>query len=144
MSLPAVKRARRATPYRLVAPVVPEHPIQKQICDVLRLEIAPPGKVSKAGVCWYSIDHANYAGEVPGIRIGRGIVAGVFDVFLLWRGLAHFLEIKTEEGELSLAQQSVGTALLVAGGRIGVARDVAEVIQILDTWNIPRAHRVNL
>jgi hypothetical protein len=26
--------------------VVPEHPLQRQIADALRLEIAPPGKVS--------------------------------------------------------------------------------------------------
>jgi hypothetical protein len=142
--IPAVKRASRPTPYKLVAPTVPEHSIQRQITDVLRLELAPPGKVSKAGVCWYSIDHANYAGEVPGIRIGRGIVAGIFDVFILWRGLAHFLEIKTETGELSLAQQSVGTALLVAGGRIGVVRNAAETLACLDTWGIPRARRVTL
>ena len=51
-------------PYRLTAPVVPEHPLQRQIADVLRLEIAPPGKVSQYGVCWFSIDHANFAGEV--------------------------------------------------------------------------------
>jgi hypothetical protein len=141
---PAVKRARRPAPYKLIAPTVPEHSLQRQITDVLRLELAPPGKVSKAGVCWYSIDHANYAGEVPGIRIGRGIVAGVFDVFVLWRGLAHFLEIKTEAGELSPAQQSVGAALLVAGGRIGVARDAAEVLACLDSWAIPRARRCSL
>jgi hypothetical protein len=30
--------------------VVPEHPLQKQIADALRLEIAPPGKVSSDGV----------------------------------------------------------------------------------------------
>lgn len=133
---------KRKPAFRLKAPVVPEHSLQKQICDVLRLELAPPGKVSKAGVCWYSIDHANFAGEIPGIRIGRGIVAGVFDVFILYRGQAHFLEIKTEVGELSPAQQSVGTALLVAGGRIGIARDAIEVLALLDAWGVPRARRV--
>jgi hypothetical protein len=32
--------------------VVLEHPLQKQIADTLRLEIAPPGKVSRDGVVW--------------------------------------------------------------------------------------------
>lgn len=133
---------KRSKPYRLVAPVVPEHSLQKQICDCLRLEIAPPGKVSKAGVCWYSIDHANFAGEVPGIRIGRGIVAGILDVFVLYQGRAHFIEIKTDAGELSLAQQSVCAALLVAGGKVGVVRDAAETIAMIDAWQIPRARRI--
>jgi hypothetical protein len=106
------------------------------------LEIAPPGKVSKAGVCWFAIDHANYAGEVPGIRIARGIVAGVLDLIFLYRGLAYWIELKTDEGTLSLAQQSVATAVLVAGCRVGVARDLGEVLACLDEWKIPRARRV--
>jgi len=129
-------------PFRLTAPVVHEHPIQKQICDVLRLEIAAPGKVSKAGVVWWSIDHANYAGEVPGVRVGRGIIAGIPDTFILWRGRTHFIEIKAEDGEVSDAQCSVATAVTVAGGRVGVARDAKETLACLDEWQIPRKRRV--
>jgi hypothetical protein len=74
---------------------VPEHPLHRQIADALRLEIAPPGKVSRDGVVWWSIYHASDAGTAPVARIGRGIVAGVPDVFVLHRGLAHMVEIKT-------------------------------------------------
>jgi hypothetical protein len=49
---------------------VPEHPLQRQIADVLRLEIAPPGKVSRDGVVWWPVDHAAYAGTAPDARIG--------------------------------------------------------------------------
>jgi hypothetical protein len=131
-------------PFRLTAPIVREHPIQKQIADVLRLEIAPPGKVSKAGVVWWSIDHANYAGEVPGVRIGRGIIAGLPDTFLLWRGIAHLIEIKADDGELSDAQQSVIAAVLAAYGRVGVVRDAQETLGCLDQWAIPRNRRVRV
>jgi hypothetical protein len=41
-------------------PPVAEHPLQCQIADALRLEIAPPGKVSRDGVVWWSVDHAAY------------------------------------------------------------------------------------
>jgi hypothetical protein len=128
--------------FQLTPPVVREHPIQKQIADVLRIEIAPPGKVSRAGVVWFAIDHANYAGEVPGVRIGRGIIAGIPDTFLLFRGLAHLIEVKADDGELSAAQQSVAAAVLAAGGRVGVARDADETLACIDTWQIPRARRV--
>ena len=134
----------RRKPYRLKAPVVPEHPIQKQICDVLRIEVAPPGKVSAAGVVWWSIDHANYAGEVPGIRVGRGIVAGIQDLFILYRGCAYHPEIKTEAGELSLPQQSIMSAVLAAGGRVAVVRNADELLVCLDEWRIPRARRVRI
>lgn len=130
--------------FRLTAPIVREHPIQKQIADVLRLEIAPPGKVSKAGVVWWSIDHANYAGEVPGVRIGRGIIAGIPDTFILWRGIAHLIEIKADDGELSDAQQSVIAAVLAAYGRVGVVRDATETLGCLDQWAIPRNRRVSV
>ena len=131
-----------AKPFRLTAPIVREHPIQKQVADVLRIEIAPPGKVSKAGVVWWSIDHANYAGEVPGVRIGRGIIAGIPDTFVLYRGLAHLIEIKAEDGSLSVAQQSVAAAVLASGGRVGVARDATETLACIDQWQIPRNRRV--
>jgi hypothetical protein len=129
-------------PYRLTAPIVREHPIQKQIADVLRLEIAPPGKVSRHGVVWWCVDHANYAGEVPGIRIGRGIIAGIPDLLIIHLGAAFVIEIKTEDGTVSDAQQGVLTAVLAARGRVAVARDASEVIGILDYWKIPRARRV--
>ena len=66
-------------------PLVAEHPLQKQIVDTLRLEIAPPGKVSRDGVVWWSVDHASYAGTAPGALVGRGIVDGVPDLFVLHR-----------------------------------------------------------
>ena len=58
-------------------------------------EIAPPGKVARDGVVWWSVDHASYAGAAPGARIGRGIVAGVPDLFVLHRGIAQMIEVKT-------------------------------------------------
>jgi hypothetical protein len=70
---------------------VAEHPLQRQIADALRLEIAPPGRVSHDGVVWRSVDHASYAGAAPGARIGRGIVAGVPDLFVL-----HFMRLFTQ------------------------------------------------
>lgn len=135
---------RRASPYRLTPPTVPEHSVQRVVADVLRLEIAPAGKVSRHGVCWWSVDHANYAGEVPGIRIGRGIVAGIPDVFVLAHGRSHFVELKTEQGQLSDPQRAVCSAVIASGGRVGVACCADDVLRLIDAWGIPRAHRVKL
>jgi hypothetical protein len=133
-----------AKPFRLEAPVVPEHQLQRQMADALRLEIAPAGKVSRHGVCWYSVDHANYAGEVPGIRQGRGIVAGILDTFLLWRGQSYFIEIKTPDGVLSEAQKAVATAVLMGGGHVAVVTSLEQLLAALDTWRVPRARRVQV
>jgi hypothetical protein len=128
--------------YKLTAPIVREHPRQAEIARVLTIEIAPAGKVSAAGVCWFSIDHANYAGEVPGVRIGRGIIAGILDILVLYRGRTHWIEVKTPDGELSDPQRSVIAAVVVAGTRVAVARDWIEVLACLDEWAIPRKHRI--
>jgi hypothetical protein len=131
-----------ARAFRLTPPVVREHPRQRDIARVLTTEIAPAGKVSRDGVCWFSIDHANYGGEIPGVRIGRGIVAGVPDTFVLYRGRSHYIEIKADDGQLTDAQQSVVAALLVSGSHIAVARDWLEVLSCLDEWKIPRKHKI--
>lgn len=129
----------RRTAYRLTPPVVPEHPLQKQLCDALRREIGPPGKVC-SGVVWWCVDHANYAGEVPGVRIGRGIVAGIPDFFILCHGRAHFFELKTaaDTARLSDAQISVASAILFAGGAVGAGTCMEELLACLDEWRIPR------
>lgn len=128
--------------FRLTAPVVGEHPLQTQIAGALKIEIAWPGKVSRHGVVWFSVDHANYAGEVPGVRVARGIIAGIWDTFVIHRGRIHWIEVKTVEGKLTPEQEAVGVAIVMAGGKIGVARDADEVLACLDEWEIPRAHRI--
>lgn len=136
--------AAKRPAYKLTAPVVPEHALQKMIADALRIEIGPPGKVSNAGVVWWSCDAADYGGSVPGIRIGRGLVAGIPDMFVLHLGRAFFIEIKTDSptARLSDAQQSVCAALLASGGQVGIVRGVVETLSCLDCWHVPRARRI--
>lgn len=136
--------AGQRTAFRLTPPIVLEHPLQKQICDLLKIELAPPGKVSSRGVVWFAIDHANYAGQVPGVRIGRGIVAGIPDTFVLYRGRTHFIEIKTTVGEMSDEQKSVASAVISAGGCVGIATSAEQVLWCLDEWRIPRNRRTAL
>lgn len=124
--------------YKLTAPVVREGPIHSQIADAFRLELAAPGKVSRKGVVWWSVDMASYAGNAPGIRTSRGCIAGIPDMLVVWRGRAHFIEVKAEDGTVSLPQQSVATAILIAGADWGAARDADEALALLDAWSIPR------
>lgn len=129
--------------FKLTAPRVPEFALHQQIASAFRLEIAAPGRLSDRGVCWWSVDAANYGGKTPGLRVARGIVAGIPDMFVLFNGVAHFIEIKAADGELSTAQRDVGTAILCAGGRFGLVRNASEALACLDRWDIPRAHRLH-
>jgi hypothetical protein len=65
-----VHRQRDRVPEHAVKRHSLEHPLQRQIADALRLEMAPPGKVSRDGVVWWSVDHASYTGTAPGARMG--------------------------------------------------------------------------
>jgi hypothetical protein len=117
--------------------------LQRQIADVLRLELAPAGKVSEAGVVWWAVDMANYAG-VAATRVGRGCIAGVQDFYILYRGQAHHPELKTDDGRLSDEQKWLNAAVLCAGGKVGVVRNASEMIQHLDAWGVPRSRRVKI
>jgi hypothetical protein len=130
--------------FALTAPVVREGPIHQQIADAFRLEIAAPGKVSRKGVVWWSVDMAAYAGNAPGLRTSRGCIAGVPDIVVIWRGRAHFIEVKAADGMVSLPQQSVATAILIAGAEWGSARDADEALALLDAWGIPRNRNIRV
>lgn len=134
----------RAQHLRLSIPEPPEHATQAAICRVLGLEIAAPGRLSPQGVAWWCIDIADFGG-VPGTRVARGVIAGVPDLFLLYRGKSFFIEIKRAgTGQLSGPQQWLLPVLAAAGSAIGVARDPREVLALVDEWQIPRANRVTL
>ena len=131
--------ARTTGPWRsTVKPhglVAAEHSLQRQIADALRLEIAPPGKVSRDGVVWWSVDHASYAGTAPGARVGRGYCRAACRtrscctvVLRTWSKSRHRLANYRDP------QQAVMSAVLVSGGRVGVARNAAEMLGLLDTW----------
>jgi hypothetical protein len=133
----------RAPRLKLTEPAVPEHAIQKVVAGVLRLEIGAEGKVSEQGVCWFSIDHAGPP-ELLGMRAGRGIPEGIFDMLVLYQGQANWLEIKSRDGTVSAPQRSMAATLLLSGCRIGVVRDEVEVLACLDAWGVPRRHRVQV
>jgi hypothetical protein len=128
----------------LTSPVVPEHSIQRTVAGVMRLEVAREGHISEAGVCWFSVDMANSHDAVPGIRMARGIPAGVPDMIVLYQGRAFWIELKSRDGTVSDPQRSMAATLLLSGCRIGVARDEGEVLACLDEWGVPRRRRVKV
>lgn len=134
--------ARAAPKLRLTAPIVREPVLHKQIADTLRIEIAAPRYFSREGVTWFSVDMAAYAGAVPGIRTGRGCIAGVADIHVYYRGRVFLIEVKADDGLLSPAQTEFAATCTACGVPIGFARNASEALALLDQWDIPRAHRI--
>lgn len=131
-------------PFRLKQPVQREHPLQEALTKVLRLEITRERYVSRLGVTWFSMDHANNHGEVPGVRQARGVVAGLPDCWFLWQGKWGVIELKALDGSLRPEQCQCLAAFGLVGGHIAVANDSWQVLQILDAWGVPRNNRTRI
>jgi hypothetical protein len=129
--------------FKLRQQTMPEHSLQRQAADALRIELGPPGKLCPGAVVWYAIDMAGYTGKVPGTRVGRGCCEGVLDFFFLSSGRGYFAEQKRSDGVLSPGQMGMCSALLLAGGMVGVFDEAAVLFRLLDGWGIPRAHRIH-
>jgi len=141
----AALRKSRPKPFRLTEPPpTREHPLHRQIASLLALELAPAGRVTIDGVCWWSVDLASYLGGMPYSHIARGCIPGISDIFLLHQGRSHFFEVKAQDGEMSWPQRTLAAAVIGAGGRVAVVRNAADVIRCLDTWSVPRARRTAL
>jgi hypothetical protein len=65
-------------------------------------------------------------------------------LFVLHRGIARMVDIKTPAGELSDPQPSVTASVLASGGSVGGVRAADEMLGLLDAWGIPRARRLAL
>lgn len=123
---------------------MPEHGFQEALTRLLRIELGPPGRVSRAGVVWWCTDASYFADKAPGARIARGCIPGVPDVFLLWRGLAHLVELKALDGSLSDEQRLVASAIIASGGRVAVCARIEEVLDAIDAWSVPRSRRTRV
>lgn len=132
-----MKARSAAKRWQLRGPEPAEHDIQVQVCRVLGIELAAPGHLSAHRVVWFCVDHAHFAG-IPAARVGRGIIAGIPDVYLNWRGRAHWIELKRPGGVVSEAQQWLIPVLDASEARIGLACSAFEVLGLLDAWEIPR------
>jgi len=125
-------------------PPVREHPFHESVARVLTLEIARAGHVSRDGVVWWTVDAGVAEGALPGTALARGMISGVPDILIISAGQAFLIELKAADGEVRASQRSVLCAVLAAGGRVGVAASIEQVLACLDGWAIPRARRVRL
>jgi len=85
----------------------------------------PSRRLSAHRAVWWSVDMAAFARTAPGLRTGRGCIAGVPDMIVLWQGRAFFIAVKASDGALSPAQKDVAMSVALCGCRLGVARDTA-------------------
>lgn len=72
----------------------------------------------------------------------EGVVPGVADFIIIWKGRAMAIELKARKGRLSKAQQHWGGAFTLAGGLYAVARSLDDVAAFLDAAGVPLRARI--
>ena len=118
-------RKRRAAKPRYEAS---EDVIHRAVVEHLWLRSAP-------GVVWWHTPN----GELRDLATARKLKAlgtrpGVPDLALVIEGRAHFLELKTRKGRLSLEQRQMHASLLIAGAIVETAHGVDQAISTLVSW----------
>lgn len=68
---------------------------------------------------------------------GLGVVAGVPDLAIVWRGKALFIELKAGRGVVSAAQKSLHRKLVFCGAEVMTCRSVPEVEAALRECGVP-------
>ena len=67
----------------------------------------------------------------------RGYKAGTPDLVVIYRGKAHWLELKAAKGTMAPEQRDAHGMLHRAGSPVGIARDLNDVQFWLEAWAIP-------
>jgi hypothetical protein len=69
---------------------------------------------------------------------GLGVLGGVSDIIAIKGGRTYALELKTEGGRLTAAQQQTFDQLQAAGARTAGARELDAAIRQLEAWKLVR------
>ncbi len=65
-----------------------------------------------------------------------GLLPGVSDIVIIWKGLALCMEVKTDTGKLSKKQILFEKRVLEVGGVYKIVRNIDDVKRALELWGI--------
>jgi hypothetical protein len=87
---------------------------------------------------FFHVPNGGYRALVTAGRLkAEGVVPGVADFIVIWKGRALGIELKARKGGLSKAQRNWGDAFTLAGGCYAVCRSLGDVGAFLDAAGIP-------
>ena len=110
----------------------PEQIIQKALADHLRARAA-------AGTYWFHPANGGARTAIEGaILKACGVRAGTPDLILIKDGRTCGLELKADNGRVSLSQQSAHEEMRAAGAEVATATGIDEAIKQLEGWGLLR------
>lgn len=99
----------------------------------------------KPGLFWFHPPNEGRRSPRAGARNkAMGVIKGVPDLVLIWRGQAIGIELKAEKGRQTEDQRAVETAWEAAGGAYFIARGYGEAKQVLDAIGCLRSTEGNV
>ena len=114
----------------------PEQQIQKAVLEHLAWRGVP-------GLWWCHVPNGGYRTAIEAaIFKGLGLIPGVPDLLLVYRGQLYALELKAEGGRLSPNTQiATHERMRAAGVVVGVAYGIDEALAWLELWQLLRLRR---
>jgi hypothetical protein len=89
-------------------------------------------------VVWFAVPNGEHRSKATGGRLkAMGVVAGVYDmVFFLPDGHAAVLELKSQDGRVSRAQEAFGERCEAINVMQAVAWNIDQALAILTAWGV--------
>jgi hypothetical protein len=112
----------------------PEQSLQKTIAAYLTACVGLPPD----GPYWTAVNPIPAKSKAAaGLSKAMGLRAGTPDLLFVWQGKAIFVELKTSDTRLSVAQQNAHTEILLSRGTVFTVRSLDELIDVLEKSGIP-------
>lgn len=113
-----------------------EDDLQRTVVRFLRVSLPPDA-------CVFHVPNGGLRSKKEAGRMqGLGVLAGVPDLLILWRGRALFVELKAKRGVLSAQQRTMHQLLVYCGCEVLVARSLDAVADWLRSFQMPLRGRV--
>lgn len=113
-----------------------EQALQRQVAKLF--DICLP-----AQCVWYAVPNGGFRTKAEAaIMKSTGTKAGVPDLCIIWRGRPHFIELKSPNGRLSIAQHDMHLRLTLAGAIVITCTSLEGVVEFLGTIGIPLKARL--
>lgn len=131
----AIRRAAKAMPWAERLPSVKrnnaEEVLQRSVMQFLTVAL-PPDAVA------YAVPNGGLRSPREAARMkGMGVVAGIPDIAIVFRGRSFFIELKAKRGVMSAAQKEMQRKLLYCGAVVCLCRSVDDVEALLREACIP-------
>lgn len=107
-----------------------EHDLQVSVARFLSLALP-------ADAVWFHVPNGGHRSKASAGKMkAEGVIAGVADCLVIYRGQAIGIELKTLKGRLSPQQKSWASSFERAGGWYYVARSIDQVKEILESCGV--------